>query len=103
MDDAQRRPATTPPPIVDIRKRAEEIQADMMLERSRGVVVAESRVWMEFGWDVAHAMADLRIPSEAVARVFDVPARRPDESVLTWFRVGFAAERAGRRRAFVWG
>lgn len=86
-----------------LRDMADRVRADIMYDHSRGVRAWDDYLWMCLGWDVAHLGDHLRHPSEAVAQIFHVPAWRPTEEELAWFRAGFSGRRAGGRRPQIRG
>ncbi len=86
-----------------MRERADRMRAAIMWDKHRHIVTFDDYLWTCLGWDVANMCDELVHPSEAVAKVFDVPAWRPTDDELAWFRAGFAGQRASRGRPVIRG
>lgn len=89
--------------LLAARERADLVRAVLMYDRWRGIATRDSFEWMCLGWDTGNMCDELRHPSEAVAKLFNVPKWRPTEEELTWFRAGFAYQRAGKPRPVIRG
>lgn len=89
--------------VMAMRERADLMRAKLMWDKHRHIVTFDSFLWHCLGWDIANMCDELRHPSEAVAKVFNVPAWRPTEDELSWFRLGFAGQRAGHPRPVIRG
>lgn len=79
-----------------LRARADQMRAMIMYDKHRGIVTYDDYLWTCLGWDVANMSDELAHPSEAVAKIFNVPAWRPTDDELAWFREGFASQRSAR-------
>lgn len=86
-----------------LRDMADDVRAKIMYDLSRGVVVWDFHLWLCLGWDVGLLGTHFRHPSEAVAELFKVPAWRPTQDELTWFRDGFVRQRKGSGRPMIRG
>jgi hypothetical protein len=88
------------PGIAELMERTDGFRARLEYDLRRGIEPLGGALyaWSGHGWDIAAASSVLRHPSEAVKRLFCAPAWRPAEDELAWFRAGFAAQRARRRR-----
>lgn len=82
--------------VAAARERADRLRADLMLAASRGIGTWGMYEWSKLGWKTALMCDELRHPSDAVAKVFNVPKWRPTDEELAWYRSGFAAQREGR-------
>lgn len=85
------------------RSRADRMRAMLMYDKHRSIVTHDDYLWTCLGWDTANMCDELRHPSEAVAKLFNVPIWRPTEDELTHFRAGFAGQKAGRPRPVIRG
>ena len=75
----------------------------LMYDKHRRIMTFDNFLWHCLGWDTANMCDELRHPSEAVKKVFNVPLWRPTQDELTWFRAGFVAQKEGRRRPVIRG
>lgn len=90
--------------LIGLRNLCDEVRARLMYDRSRDITVHGAHAWACLGWDVGHRDgAGLRHPSEAVAKLFPIPAWRPTMEEQAWFRYGFARQRGGSPRPTIRG